>query len=428
MKIKKLIFPLLLISSLTALSVEAKITGAFFQLHGGLINKPRSYWENELDLMQQAGMDTVIIQFSATDSSRFFGGSELLAYRFAGPFAAGKHEIVIEKGPIVIYEIETKVPFSYELAGAEPIMLFGDDGEKLRDGNHTLDSAVVWSADASGPIIISLELEEPTESISILAGALSPNQPLPEAKQVTLADGPATATSQDDYTYLLEEAEKRNMHVWLGLKLSDNWWSGKLDLQKDCADNLALANELQQHYGSYASFAGWYIPHELYPSGALPKSYMNFFRDLTIGLQKTGKPVSIAPYFGANMSPRDHGRYWERFFKEVPLDVLMLQDGIGCHRLPVDQIPVYYKEVYAICKKYNVQFWSDLEVFDQLPGEGFSADTADFSRVKQQVLTQTPTVDKIVIFDWPHYMSPTKGAKAKELYDSYVKWLQEPSL
>ena len=191
MKIKKLIFPLLLISSLTALSVEAKITGAFFQLHGGLINKPRSYWENELDLMQQAGMDTVIIQFSATDSSRFFGGSELLAYRFTGPFAAGKHEIVIEKGPIVIYEIETKVPFSYELAGAEPIMLFGDDGEKLRDGNHTLDSAVVWSADASGPIIISLELEEPTESISILAGALSPNQPLPEAKQVTLADGPA---------------------------------------------------------------------------------------------------------------------------------------------------------------------------------------------------------------------------------------------
>lgn len=425
MKITRYLFPLLIISSLSAFS-EARITGAFWQLNGGNINKSRAHWATELDLMKRAGMDTVIIQYSATDSSRFFGSSAKSNYYFQGPFKAGVVEIVINKGPIIVYEIQTDATFTYELDGALPSVIFGDDGEKLKDSfTDNLDTAVVWGEDAIEPIIIKVNLENDTDSITIIAGKLTDNASLPKAEEVKIGNNASTIKLEDDYSFLLDEAQKRDMKVWLGLKLSDQWWSGKLDLNKDLKENILLAEELLSLYGSYSSFYGFYIPHELYPSGpSLPKNYMDFFRDLTIGLQKLDKPVSIAPYFGGNMMPRSHGNYWEAFFKEVPLDVLMLQDGVGCHRLPLAQIPRYYKEVYEVCKKYGVEFWSDLEVFNQLPGEVFNAEPADFARVKEQVITQSPTVDKIVIFDWPHYMSPNRNSKAKALYDEYVAWIE----
>ena len=421
---RKYLFSLLIISSLAIVS-DANITGAFWQLNGSNTNKPRSYWAEELDLMQAIGMDTVIIQFSATDSERFFGHSTTASYRFDGPFKAGHYEIVIDKGPLIVSEIETPVPFSYEIKGAEPSPMFGDDGEKLKDkSTASLDSGVVWLK-TDKPIVLAIDLKEQATSISLFSGSLSTASALPQAGSITLNRQSSKVCFEDDYSYLLEEAQKREMKVWLGLKLSNNWWSGQLDLKKDCEENLALAHDLVETYGSYTSFYGFYIPHELYPSTpTLPLNYLNFFRDLTLGLQKFSKPVSIAPYFSSNMMPRSHGKYWDKFFEAVPLDVLMLQDGVGCHRLPVAQIPRFYNEVYAVCKKHNVEFWSDLEVFDQLPGEGFSAEPADFSRVKEQVLTQMPTVDKIVIFDWPHYMSPNRNLKAKALYDTYFKGYQ----
>ncbi|MDD2430658.1 MAG: DUF4434 domain-containing protein [Firmicutes bacterium] len=424
MKLGKFILPLLLISTLTLVS-DAKITGAFWQLNSGNTNKPRSYWQTELDLMQQIGMDTLIVQYSATDTASFYDTFHKTLYQFKGPFAPGTYDIIIEKGPLIVYEIVASTPFTYELKGALPSSFFGDDGTKLDDGiDDTINSSVVWT-DSEEEIIISVILENATDSILLVAGSLSPQAKLPRESQVTLDQKQAVFLREGDYSFLLEEASKRGMKVWLGLKLSGDWWSGNLDLNKDCEENLELAKTLLDLYGHYESFYGFYIPHELYPSGSsLPQNYLHFFRDLTVGLQELGKPVSIAPYFGGNMMPKSHGRYWEAFFKEVPLDVLMLQDGVGCHRLPLEQIPRYYNEVYAVCQDHGVEFWSDLEVFNQLPGDGFSADPADFSRVKEQVITQTPTVDKIVIFDWPHYMSPNRNAKAKALYDEYSAWIE----
>ncbi len=422
MKSNKLIF-LLLIISLTSLAIEANITGAFFQLNTGLINKPRSYWSHELDLMQQAGMDTIIIQYSANDSSRLFKSPDEQTYQFEGPFAAGKYELVIEKGPIIVYDIQTSAPFNYEISGSEPLMFFGDDGHKLADGINSILSAIVWDANATEPIIISIELEEPSPSISLLAGAIPDRQPLPEAKQVTLAKQPATMAPQDDYSYILEEAEKRNMQVWLGLKQSEGWTNDDLDLKKYCADNLKLAAELQKSYGTYPSFIGWYISEELCSSELLPEN----FKELTLELHKTGKSVSIAPYFQDKISTCKQDQYLENFIKEVPMDVLILQDGVGFQR-PLEELPSYYQEVSNICQKYQVKFWSDLQVFEQVPATRFLADTADFNRVKKQIVTQAPYVDKIVVFDWPHYMNPAKSRNAKALYENYVEWLQEQSL
>ncbi len=429
MKIFKYLFPVMLVATLTLVS-DARITGAFFQLNAGNTNKPRSYWQTELDLMQKAGMDTIIVQYSVTDTASFHNNNYETAYKFMGSFEPGTYDIVIAKGPIVVYEIETSAPFSYELKGALPSPIFGDDGHKLSDGIvKDLNSAVVWT-DTDEPIIISVTLDQPAENLAIYVDTVTPSSRLPGIEDISLNGATPVLERIGDYVYLLEEAQKRDMKVWLGLQLSDSWWSGKLDLNKDCQENLELARELIELYGHYESFYGFYIPHELYPSSSvLPQNYMNFFKDLTIGLQEMGKPVSIAPYFGGNMMPKSHGKYWAAFFEQVPLDVLMLQDGVGCHRLPLEQIPRYYEEVYKVCKEYGVEFWSDLEVFNQLPGEGFSAEPADFERVQRQVITQTPTVDKIVIFDWPHYMSPNRNAKAKALYDAYVAWIEsEPQL
>jgi hypothetical protein len=69
-----------------------------------------------------------------------------------------------------------------------------------------------------------------------------------------------------------------------------------------------------------------------------------------------------------------------------------------------------------------VKFWSDLEVFDIRDWSPAPAE-----RIISQAKTVTPYVEKIVIWEFNHYMSPHRWEKGEKLYEDYRKSLLEQS-
>ena len=83
-----------------------------------------------------------------------------------------------------------------------------------------------------------------------------------------------------------------------------------------------------------------------------------------------------------------------------------------------------------VMEAHGVRFWANIEVFDQIHGwpvdEGnWDAIPATLERVLEQLELESPYVEKVVIFEFSHYMSPRLGGKALELYQRYQGVLQQ---
>jgi hypothetical protein len=221
----------------------------------------------------------------------------------------------------------------------------------------------------------------------------------------------------------LDAANKRGIDVWLGTKFSSTWWGDSFDSKKEIQDNIKTVEHLERYYGHYENLTGYYLPHEFRPDWR-PKQNTEFFRDLVNSLKPYNRSLAIAPFFRVEMPLKAHEAFWENFLGEVDIDVLMLQDGIGSDSLRMEKILPHYEMVQKIAHQKGIPFWSDVEVFHvEVPnGPGMPA---EINKVKTQLETQAPYVDRIVIFDWLHYMSPLANEKAKTLYEGYLEYIKE---
>lgn len=245
----------------------------------------------------------------------------------------------------------------------------------------------------------------------------------------------------DQIDIILSLAQKMNMQVMVGLTLESTWWKGVSDsgyFQRDLEKNIKIANELWDKYSHYSSFWGWYIPHEIDDTYSKPDEHRKQITDLlekmTAHLHQLspGKPVGIAPYYSMNMTPQEYEQWWLKTLSAAKLDIMMLQDGVGCHRPNLDRdIVPYYQAMQKACQKTGVEFWSDLEIFDQihcppvdnLPLEHWDAMPAALERIKRQIFLEEPFVSRIVCFEFTHYMSPQMGIAQRKLYDDYKQWI-----
>lgn len=236
---------------------------------------------------------------------------------------------------------------------------------------------------------------------------------------------------------IFREAAARNMKVIVGLSMDDSWWKGAFsdeDIQAEIERNRAIANELWELYGKSPAFGGWYIPHEIDDinrGDALRNRLVQFLRSLSDHLHaiSPGFPVTIAPYFGRNMSVAQYERWWTYVLSRAGIDILMLQDGVGTHRVELqrDVIP-RFEAMKRACQAAGVRFWSDLEIFDVIHGwpidkEPWAAVPATLERIREQATAEAPLVEKIVVFELAHYMSRRYSAEAKRLYEEYRNYL-----
>ena len=258
--------------------------------------------------------------------------------------------------------------------------------------------------------------------------------------------------------------------VHLGLGYRKDWkYSGvtTLEAYRDLERfNEGVADDLAARYGRFGCFRGWYIPQELdstrswepvsaaagTPMGRLLDGY---YRPLIghLHAKTPGKPVSIAPFFGHGaMAPEVFRDWYALLLGSCPVDILMMQDGIGVLHgwldapapgaggMPPCPALEYLAATRDACRRTGKSFWLDLEVFRMAGGsyacgsmEPMEFGGHEFPGIREQIEREGPLVaaggphgDRIVVYEYASTMSLHGGYDpdaSAALHRAYREWL-----
>lgn len=244
---------------------------------------------------------------------------------------------------------------------------------------------------------------------------------------------PTNAAPETDLTeLLLAYADREGLQVFLGLAMDDGWWNQSTDSRylNRTADALGgVAEEVWRRYGAHRSFAGWYIPQEPWDgeySDGQTTLLRRFFRQVSDRCKQLsgGKPVAFSPFFSGRSTPAGLELFYRKLLEGSGLDILMLQDGVGARGWDAEvaeRVTPYFRAVSRACLQTGVAFWSDLESFRLAGSDPARFVPADIGRLCQQLTAEAPWVQRIVTFDFFHYLSPPRGAAQQRLHDDYLK-------
>lgn len=242
----------------------------------------------------------------------------------------------------------------------------------------------------------------------------------------------------DPTRLILEYCDEHDMRVFVGLSHADIYWSRLKDpghLDRAWASSAAVADEAWGRYGRHRSFAGWYLPQELrdatYPLQSMI-SIKDFYRKLGDRCRALSgdKPVAIAPAMSGTVSAEKFGHMYATILPGSGIDIVMLQDGVGARGWDNDferRIVPYFRAMAEACRLARAKLWSDIEVFRR-SSKGGRSEPADIERIKRQIAVETPFVERFVMFDFFHYMSPHRGKAQKRLYERYLAEMKNAGL
>lgn len=226
---------------------------------------------------------------------------------------------------------------------------------------------------------------------------------------------------------ILSIADANAMDVHLGLVGSSRWWSDHSEefLTSLAQDSIAVASELHALYGSHASLKGFYITEEIdnlnWTDETVRKRLVNAFLKPVSDHIKSLDPaliVSEAPFYNVLFEkPEAHGLWWEKTLKDTPhLDLLMPQDGIGVEHGDLQAVVDYFQAYRKATDATGRTLWADVEVFDT------ESKPAPMARIADQIATVSPFVEKMVIWEFGHYLAPGRSRESLELYLDYQNY------
>lgn len=237
---------------------------------------------------------------------------------------------------------------------------------------------------------------------------------------------PDLLPNDDDLASLfLDLAEEFGLSLFMGTYDSGvHWMRGSYWNEVDL--NKAFVDEVTARYGSRAAFKGWYLCHE---TSRHDHHIVELFN--AIGRHcKDAKsvPVLISPFpqgakqfgEGGAFTLAESKEHWDRIFSETAgsIDVCAFQDG----QIHYQQLPEFVADILELGRKHGVRIWSNLETFDRdMPIKFPPADWRSL-RFKLEAAQAT---EKIITFEFPHFMSPNSCyPAAHNLFARYSEYLE----
>ncbi len=229
---------------------------------------------------------------------------------------------------------------------------------------------------------------------------------------------------KDDFVeFILEEAEKRDMKVFLGLYISNLTWNDG-DVKGEIAANKLFLGEATKKYASRRSFGGWYIPHEVaansYNIERIVKNLAAMCKDKT-----PDKQVLLSPFFKTETSfhtPFTADRFfdeWDGVFESFgkDVDICAFQDGSA----PLKSAVEYFKSAKKLCDAHGIKLWANVETFERDVRTLYFPIPFELLRTKLELLA--PYVEKNVTFEFSHFLSPQSiFPSARNLNKLYVDY------
>jgi hypothetical protein len=236
---------------------------------------------------------------------------------------------------------------------------------------------------------------------------------------------------------VMAAAERLGMTVWLGTPLDETrWWKQSWSpafLQAITAQVAHDTYEAVKRVAAHPALVGVYLPYET--NGlSNPWAMGNFLGALSAAARRARPdlPVMISPF--TNLTPGKLGslpakvltRWWDTVLARATIDVLAWQDGVGACTPQLGQVDQDLGAIAQATQKHGVQLWADLEAFQRTTPltEAFAATAAPFERFQQQLEKVAPWVDRVIAFDFNHYMDPAVGDDQRRLYEAYQAWRQ----
>lgn len=179
------------------------------------------------------------------------------------------------------------------------------------------------------------------------------------------------------------------------------WWD-EVDLNKRFLD------EVGEKYASSPAFKGWYLCHETSKSEHHIEKLFTQIGGHCRAIKDV--PVLISPFPqgrkqfgpGQTLALEESMDHWRRIFDESAevIDICAFQDG----QIDYRELPAFLAGVRALCDEYGVRTWSNVESFDRDMPIKFPPADWRYLQLKMEAASQT--AEKIITFEFPHFMSP----------------------
>lgn len=201
-----------------------------------------------------------------------------------------------------------------------------------------------------------------------------------------------------------------------------HWW--RRSWWREVELNRAFVVEAAERYGHHESFKGWYLTHE---TGRNDAHIVELFNEIGgICRSAIDVPILISPYpqgakqLGENALTLDESfEHWDRIFAEAAgsFDICAFQDG----QIHYQELPRFIAGISDLGRKHGVRIWSNLESFDRDMPIKFPP--ADWRNLRFKLETAAQVAEKIITFEFPHFMSPHSCyPAAHNLFDRYCEF------
>ena len=213
---------------------------------------------------------------------------------------------------------------------------------------------------------------------------------------------------------LLEAARNKNMKVYIGLNIADEWWVHTCLLEEWNQLQARIGEELardiwEKYKADYPdTLVGWYFPWEMF-NGMLGQekkaaSFLNLYLHSLTELDPS-MPLMLSPFIRSiGGSPETAEAEWRKVFEYTdfrPGDIFCCQDAVGAGHITIDQLDSYFASLKrAADTKEGLLFWANSECFNS------NLTPADVTRFIRQMEIASPYVSGFVTFAYSHYYSP----------------------
>ncbi len=214
-----------------------------------------------------------------------------------------------------------------------------------------------------------------------------------------------TENTDDFAGFIMEEAAKRRMKVYMGLHISDIDWGGG-DAKGEIERNRHFIREVYERYNGIPSFSGWYIPQEAsknelnIPEVMKGLSYLCKEKD-------SAMPVLISPYFntpvtGGDFTVSQHAEEWHGIFSRCAeqIDACAFQDGSA----PIETMREFFVKTRRLCDEFGMEHWVNTETFERDVRRMYYP--IPFGLLKQKLDIHKEYAEKIITFEFSHFLSP----------------------
>lgn len=258
----------------------------------------------------------------------------------------------------------------------------------------------------------------------------------------------------DILTNLLEAGRKYDIKIYIGLGTNGKWWSNikkspeKFEewFSEEAHNNILLLKDIWNTYSNAdckQAIAGWYIafePDNINFNGAKKRNIFIKYceRIVRAAHEYTKLPAAISPFFNRAFYIIFGPKKWERLIQDTVkgtgIDIIAVQDGIGCRREPIDDhdeerikalgnVDRWFRaSLRGIKKSGNTsELWADIETFTEKVEKGKSVFyPASIERIIKQIAIEEPFVKKVTSFSFQAYQDSDKNEGLFESYQKYV--------